>query len=78
MAYTVKYCTNCNRDLSPQDESSQAKTFINASRSIGGIRPRFTGPIIEKGVCFGCGKEDYVTYYELLTDAHLAPNDLPK
>lgn len=78
MAYTVQYCTKCNCDLSPQDESSQAKTFINVSRYFGGIRPRYTGPIIEKGVCFGCGKKDYVTYYELLTDAHLAPDNLPK
>ena len=66
MAYTDKYCVACRRKLSRKDRSPEATAFLNACRSTEGNTARYKEVIIEEdGVCFACGKRDYVTYYEL-------------
>jgi hypothetical protein len=64
--YTVKYCVQCRHKLSRKDLSPEATAYLNTCRSIEGNTVRHREMIIEEdGVCFGCGKRDYVRYYEL-------------
>ena len=66
MAYTEKYCVTCSVRLSRKDRSPEATAFLNACRSMEGNTVRHREVIIEEdGVCFACGKRDYVMYYEL-------------
>jgi len=66
MAYTEKYCVKCRSKLSQQGQLPEATAFLNACRSIEGNTARNKIVIIEEdGVCFACGKTDYVMYYEL-------------
>ena len=66
MKYTVKYCVQCRRSLSRKDRSPESTAFLNACRSIEGNTVRLRELIIEEdGVCFGCGKNDDVMFYEL-------------
>jgi hypothetical protein len=66
MRHTVKYCVQCRRTLSRNDQSPETTAFLNAYRSIEGNTARIREVIIEEdGVCFGCGKKDDVMFYEL-------------
>jgi hypothetical protein len=66
MAYTEKYCVKCIVRLSGKDQSPEATAFLNACRPMEGNTVRHREVIIEEdGVCFACGKPDYVMYYEL-------------
>ena len=66
MVYTKKYCVKCSIRLSGKDRSPEATAFLNACRSTEGNTARYKEVIIEEdGVCFACGKRDYVMYYEL-------------
>jgi hypothetical protein len=66
MAYTVKYCDDCLRALSPADRSREATAFINANAFTEGVTPLYNGPLTEEGgTCHKCGKKDAVSYYEI-------------
>ena len=66
MTYTEKYCVACRQKFSRKDQTPEATAFLNASRSTEGNTARYKEVIIEEdGLCFACGKRDYVTYYEL-------------
>lgn len=67
MAYTAKYCGECNHKLSPADKSPEAKAFIKASAFTEGSTPVGTGPKTKEGSCDKCGKFGIVTYYEYET-----------
>jgi hypothetical protein len=48
MRYTVKYCVQCRRTLSRNDQSPEATAFLNAYRSIEGNTARIREVIIEE------------------------------
>lgn len=61
MAYTEKYCVARRWKLLRKDRSPEATAFPNACRSTDGNTARYKEVIIEEdGVCFACGKRDYV------------------
>ena len=64
MAQTAKYCSNCEKKLSPADTIPQDREFFPASLFTEGSIPSGSGPLAEEGSCDKCGKSGVVIYYE--------------
>jgi hypothetical protein len=65
VAYTAKYCAECNRKLSPTDKSPQAKAFIKVNAFTEGSTPPDNSPLTEEGMCDKRGETISLIFYEI-------------